>query len=173
MRKYLLIIALFLCASASAQDYGVDLYNNRRMIISVDYSAFNWSQTNVAGITASLNLFGVYADVGFNIQGNHLLKSDGQYRNGYKVMSYHVGYTIPITHRFRIIPILGYMNWQSGGYSCSSKGDFTPSITEKKIDYGFKASYEVFEGFCVSATLQRHIVGFGVGLCFNAEDWGN
>lgn len=143
------------------------------MIVSVDYSAFNWSKSNVAGITASLNLYGVYADIGFNTQGNYLLKSDGQPRNGYKVRSYHVGYTIPLSHRFRIIPILGYMNWQSGGYSCSSKGNFTPSITDKKIDYGFKASYEVFEGFCVSATLQRHIVGFGVGLCFNAEDWGN
>lgn len=171
MRKYLFIIALFLCASASAQDYGIDLHNNRRMIISVDYSALNWSRGNVAGITTSLNLYGVYLDVGFNTQGNYQFKNDEQLRNGYKVRSYHVGYTIPITHRFRIIPILGYMNWQSGVYNCASDGKFTPSITDKKIDYGFKASYEVFEGFCVSATLQRHIAGFGVGLCFNAEDW--
>lgn len=159
-----------MCVSASAQDYGIDLYNNRRMIVSVDYSAFNWSQGNVAGITTSLNLYGVYLDVGFNTHGNHQFKSDEQPRNGYKVRSYHVGYTIPITHRFRIIPILGYMNWQSGVYNCASERKFTPSITEKKIDFGFKASYEVFEGLCVSATLQRHIVGFGVGLCFITED---
>lgn len=171
-KLFLIIVMALTMGVVRAQDYGIDLNYNKRMIVSIDYSALNWSQGNVAGITASLNLYGVYADIGFNTQGNHSLKNDGVQRNGYKVRSYHVGYTIPITHRFRIIPIIGYMSWQSGVYNCSSQGEFKPLITEKKIDYGFKVSYEIFEAVCVSASLQRHIIGFGIGFCFNAEDWG-
>lgn len=173
MRRLLLIISMTLAICVvKAQDYRVDLSNNKRMIISVDYSALNWSKNNVAGITTSINLFGVYADVGFNTQGNFALKRDGKQHDGYKVMSYHLGYTIPISHRFRLTPVLGYMHWQRGVYDSTKGGGFTPSAQERCIDYGFRISYEVFEAFCVSATLQRHIIGFGIGLCFNASDWG-
>ena len=173
MRRYLYILVLLLSVtSLSAQDYGIDLNNNRRMIIGASYSALNWSQTNIAGITTSISIYGIYADIGFNTQGNFKFKGDGTPRNGYKVNSYNIGYTIPISHRFRLTPIIGYMNFQSGIYDCQSVNEFSAIHTDKKINYGFVVGYEVFEALSITATLQRHVIGFGVGLCFNAEDWG-
>ena len=59
MRKYLFIIALFLCASASAQEVKDNLFlsRNKGVVAAFGYNGCGWRFDRVDGMTAMLNIY--------------------------------------------------------------------------------------------------------------------
>ena len=162
-RCLLLICGLFLPTAALAQEPKIDLGLNKCMTIAAGYNNCRFDDSNVSQLAFSASIYGVYADVSFNVANNPTFRSKTPEDKAVSLFSVHTGYNIPLCKWFRITPVVG----------CVMYHKTLPAAQSFKVDYGFVCSFVVAEWLNLYANLERYHVGFGAGIRFDATDWGN
>jgi hypothetical protein len=179
MRKYLLIIALFLCASASAQEVKDNLFlsRNKGVVGAFGYNGCGWRFDRVDGMTVMLNIYGVHLDYSFNGEGNNEGNTGIDIYYGYRTHAFHVGYSIPICDWFKVTPVIGYNNWQEGyydglDYTVDGNGihnKFTATSYVRGFDFGLVLSAEIAKILVLYVNVERYNIGVGAGISFRTD----
>lgn len=130
----------------------------------------------VAGGGCILTCYGIYVDCATNKEGNYSNYIGVEQYDGYKTLSWHIGYSIPVTHSLKVTPIIGHVNWNAGYWDGSDwwvtdddiQNNFVPTVTYQGVDFGINISYSFTNytnwGFFVYASLSKHNIGGGIGF---------
>ena len=196
MRKIAILLTLLLSATAlsaqrdlymmprySTEELGTEyniysdflsLKNNNRITIGAAVSAIN----GVRSSAVTFNVFGAHFDYHSNTEGNHVRNLGVDNYDGYNAISWHIGYSIPITPHFSITPLVGKVNYQEGYYNGSNWGVDDNGIVNEwvsvselaDIDFGAKATLDILDaeylGIAIFATLTAYTYSGGFELIF-------
>ena len=193
MKRFLLVIALLLVVTPLYAQYKNkyhdvsenDLdYNEIEEIEYFDFSAnkccyigggYNLCD-GVSGGGCILACYGVYFDFSSNTEGNYSNYLGVEQYDGYRTRSWHIGYSIPITHSLKVTPMIGRVNWNAGYWDGSDwwltdddiQNNFIPTDSYQGVDFGVNISYSFTNytnwGFFVYANLSKYNIGAGIGF---------
>lgn len=151
---------------------------NNRITFGCGISSVN----NISSSMIVINLRGFYWDYHSNIEGNHHSNMGIEKYNGYNISSWHIGYTIPITSRIAVTPLVGKIDWEEGYYDGSNWGVTENGIVNEWVctdgftafDFGVNARYDVLVeawlGLSIFAKVTKYSYGFGFEMAFLLND---
>lgn len=153
MKNLIMVIVATLSVSLIKAQEPTDYFdfsdNDNQFSLGVGLSSNN----QVSGSIGIINICGFYIDFYGNSEGNHRSNVGIEKYSGYDVGSWHIGYTIPITHRIAITPILGKLNWEKGYYDGANWGIDEDGIVNEWVctesftafDFGANIRYDAYE----------------------------
>lgn len=177
MKRFLL---LFLLTSLSFSSYAqLDFDRNKTIDINLGYNnsgALTALRDNdVKGLSAFnivLGCYGFYFTISANYTGDHSRNMGIDKYEGYRTRTYCIGYALPITDWFKIIPTLGIAKWESGYWNgadwyVDSEGivnKFSPHYSNKSPDIGCILQFTIARYFNIYANVSNNNWGLGVGV---------
>jgi hypothetical protein len=136
-------------------------------------SLVNPDVKGVSGANIAINVYGIYFDASFNVEGNHSGNTGIDKYYGYKTSSWHLGYSFPVCEWFKIIPVVGQSKYAEGFYDGLDYNVTNNGISNKfyvsgdsytEFDYGVVFNFKICKFLNIYAAIERYNFGIGAGL---------
>lgn len=175
MKKTLLLIIVLSSVvwSSQAQKATISEVNNRHYEIGVQLGSVGIGRDlTLFGFGINATIWGVYIDFLLNGAEHHSSKKVGHWNDNQGVVL-HIGYQLPITKHFRIIPMIGYGEVNEGvtdgyNYNIDENGvhnSYKATWRDKGVDVGASAVFH-FGMLNIYATGSLWSVYGGLGIEF-------